>query len=64
VVVTTLKPRIIIELAKLNACGNAMRPFFEGGLPWIYLVPRKEGSQAFVSAEVHDDETAILDNVK
>lgn len=49
VVVTTLKPRTIMERAKLDASAKAMRPFFEGGLPAIYLVPRKDGPRAIAT---------------
>jgi hypothetical protein len=39
-VATTLKPAAIAEAAARDATGNALRPFFEGGLPRIYLKPR------------------------
>jgi uncharacterized protein (DUF4213/DUF364 family) len=40
-IATTLKPRILVTLAKADPNGSAMQQILEGGLPMIYLVPRK-----------------------
>ena len=40
-VATTLKPRELIRLSAADPAGNASRSMLEGGLPWIYLRPRK-----------------------
>jgi len=39
-VATTLKPHQVVSAAKADTSGSALRPFFEGGLPWIYLASK------------------------
>ena len=39
VVSTTLKPKDLVRAASLGPDGVALRPFLEGGLPWIFLRP-------------------------
>jgi hypothetical protein len=39
-IATTLKPKIISQLAREDHSGDMMRPLLEGGLPELYLVPR------------------------
>jgi hypothetical protein len=39
-VATSMKPAAVAEAAASDPSGNALRPFFEGGLPRIYLEPR------------------------
>jgi hypothetical protein len=39
-VMTTLKPRAVMEAARLSFGGDELRRYLEGGLPWIYLTPR------------------------
>jgi Putative heavy-metal chelation len=43
-IATTLKPKKVSHLARLGYDGLALRPLFEGGLPWLYLLPRGAGS--------------------
>ena len=38
-VVTTLKPRGLMNIARLRPDGEAMRAILEGGLPLVYLMP-------------------------
>jgi Putative heavy-metal chelation len=40
IVMTTLKPRAVMEAARLSFGGDELRRYLEGGLPWIYLTPR------------------------
>jgi hypothetical protein len=40
-VATTLKPPTLVQLARGGHDGEAMRPMLQGGLPWIYLLPRR-----------------------
>jgi Putative heavy-metal chelation len=39
-VATTIKPRSLINMARRSHSGEEMRSTLQGGLPWIYLVPR------------------------
>ncbi len=39
-VATSMKPAAVAEAAAADSTGNALRPFFEGGLPRIYLEPQ------------------------
>lgn len=39
-VATTIKPTALSKLARGDYSGKSLRPLLEGGLPWIYLVPR------------------------
>lgn len=43
-VATTVKPAMLGRMARGGHDGEEMRPLLEGGLPWIYLLPRP-GSQ-------------------
>ena len=45
-VATTLKPREVTMIARENHDGEALRPLLEGGLQWIYLVPRNDKNGA------------------
>jgi hypothetical protein len=47
---TTLKPRALAQLAQADRHGTYMRPFLEGGLPWLYLLPRAAPATAAPSA--------------
>ena len=38
-VATTRKPPELARMAASDPSGQALRPFLEGGLPWVYLVP-------------------------
>ena len=43
-VATTLKPPDLGRLAGPGHSGDDMRPLLQGGLPWIYLTPRRATS--------------------
>lgn len=45
-VATSNKPPAVAEAADTDPTGNALRPFFEGGLTRIYLEPRSQGGSA------------------
>lgn len=40
-IATTLKPASLGALARERRDGASMRPLLQGGLPWLYLVPRE-----------------------
>lgn len=40
-VATTLKPPTLGQLARGGHDGDKLRPLLQGGLPWIYLLPRR-----------------------
>jgi uncharacterized protein (DUF4213/DUF364 family) len=40
-VATTLKPRDLLKIARAQGSAKKLRRLLEGGLPWIYLLPRK-----------------------
>lgn len=40
-VATTLKPSVLGRMARGGHSGEEMRPMLQGGLPWIYLLPRR-----------------------
>src|SRR5215831_10122355 len=39
-IATTIKPRELTRRARGDYSGSALRPLLEGGLPWVYLLPR------------------------
>lgn len=39
-IATTLKPAVLGELAGPGHSGDNLQPLLQGGLPWIYLLPR------------------------
>jgi putative heavy-metal chelation protein len=40
-VATTIKTAAVSRMARGDYSGRSLRPILEGGLPWIYLVPRR-----------------------
>ena len=54
-VATSLKPAAVAEAAATDPTGNALRPFFEKGLPWIYFEPRLQEGPAVLSARLSQE---------
>jgi hypothetical protein len=58
-VMTTLKPRELARRARADPSGSHLKPLLEGGLPWLYLLPRLDGRPAL--AHPHGNRRAPLE---